>query len=91
MPPIHLSANMPEAKQPIITFAPNVYPSAVNNQNNVTVQPTPITVKNDVRVQPTPINNNVTVQPAEVILPEAQTEAEIITDKLTGKKTIRVK
>jgi hypothetical protein len=85
MPPVTMYANMPEQKQTEITFsptfAPNVQASDVIVQNNV-----PVEVKNEVK---SPINN-ITVQPADVILPPMPTEAKITTDK-NGNKVLKVK
>jgi len=42
MPPISLTAQMPDPSQPSITFAPNIQPATVAVQNTVNVEPTPI-------------------------------------------------
>jgi len=61
---------------PVVNFAPVIMPSEV--QNNVQVQ---------AAAQPI---NNITVKPADVVIPPAPTEATITTDKATGKKTLKV-
>jgi len=38
-----------------------------------------------------PAVNNITAQPAEVVLPAIPTEATITTDKATGQRTLKVK
>jgi hypothetical protein len=80
MPPISMTANMPEQKAAEIifspTFAPNVQASDVIVQNN-----TPIENKTE---------NNITVEPAKVVIPAMPTEATIETDA-RGKKTLKVK
>jgi hypothetical protein len=85
MPPISMTANMPEQKQSEIifspTFAPNVQASDVVVQNN-----TPI--ENVINVAE-PVNN-ITVKPADVKIPPMPIEAEITTDA-SGKKTLKVK
>jgi hypothetical protein len=75
LPPITMTANLPEQKEASITFSPNI-------------QPAPVTVENIVNVpeQPAPVNE-ITVQPADVKLsmPKPKKEKQRIKrDKSTG-------
>ena len=76
MPPISMTANMPETKQAQVVFSPVIQPSEVVVKNNVPIDNKTI--------------NEITVQPAEVILPEMPKEAEITTMK-DGTRRLKVK
>jgi hypothetical protein len=81
-PPITLNAQMPEQGQVVVNVPQQPAPSVTVN---VPEQPAPVVnVKNDAPV------NNITVQPAEVVIPAMPTEATIETDA-RGKKTLKVK
>lgn len=80
MPAISLTAQMPE-QGTVTVNVPNQPPPVVN----VTTPPQPTPVVNVAA----PVNN-VTVQPADVIVPPMPTEATITTDK-AGNKTLKVK
>ena len=45
MPPITMTANMPQMGEPSITFSPVIQPSEVINQNNIEVQPAAVNVE----------------------------------------------
>jgi hypothetical protein len=69
-PPITITAQLPEQGAPSVVFSPVIQPSdvAVNVTNEV--QPTPVEITNE---------NNVTIQPADVNLPDKGKETKQVT------------
>jgi hypothetical protein len=81
MPTINLTTQMP-AQGTVMVNVPEQPAPIVNVTNTPAVNN--VTVKADAPI------NNITVQPAKLVLPPMPTEATITTDKATGKKTLKV-
>lgn len=101
MSPINLTTTMPEQGSVTVNVPPQPPPTVENKIDiNVPQQPAPI-IENKVdvnvpegkivvNVAAPNVTNEVTVKPADVIIPDMPTEATISTDK-KGNKTLKVK
>jgi phage portal protein BeeE len=83
-PPITLNAQMPEQGQVVVNVPQQPAPSVIVNTPEAAAPV--VNIKNDVQ----PAVNNITVEPAKVVIPALPTEATIETDA-RGKKTLKVK